>query len=188
MKPRRIGVLAGVISALGLVAQFAPSAIVTRWVNNGLEGAVPVIGTTGQSVAIYTLIVESAGPLSALLLAIGFGYYAARHLDVAREYRRFGAAVVVGSLVSVGSIWAVWLYVGQSMSPNANSVLLALLVLVRMIAEVSLVVVGVFAGAALSHFRTNEKMPARPTDADTEESSVTRESTTDSADAQSASA
>lgn len=188
MNSRRVGVLAGVVSILGLAIQHIPSVVLDRWISGGFEGGLPMVGTTGQTVTVYNLVTESVGPLVTLLLALGLGYYVSRRLDMGHEYRRFGRAVVVGSLVSMVGVWAVLLYGIQSTPLDASGALVSLAVFVRIAVTVSLVVtVGAFAGAALAHFRMNEETPARPTDAGTGgPSAETQNSTTGDADAQSA--
>ena len=193
MENRHVGALAGIVSVLGLAAQHVPSLFVRRWVEGGLDGALPMVGTAGQTVTTYALVANSVGPLAAFLLAIGFGYYAGRRFDVAREYRRFGGAVAVGSVASVAVVWAVWMYGVQSTPMDASGVLMSLAILANAVVAGSLVVtVGAFAGAALSYFRTDNRTPARPTDADANadadaDSSVTvgRNSSADDSDVRS---
>lgn len=187
MNNRRIGVLAGVVSLLGLAVQHVPPIVLDRWITGGFGGAMPMVGTVGQTVVVYTLIAESVGPLVTLLLALGLGYYVSRRLDMGHEYRRFVGAVAVGSLVSIAGLWVVLLYGAQSTPLDGSGVLMSLAVLVRMIVTGSLVItVGAFAGAALAHFQTNDRTPDRPINASTGDA-VTRahESTTDDADARS---
>ncbi|WP_137285506.1 hypothetical protein [Halorussus salinisoli] len=188
MDNRRVGVLAGVVSVLGLAIQHVPSVILDRWISGGFDGAMPMVGTAGQTVVVYNLVTESVGPLVTLLLALGLGYYVSRRLDMGHEYRRFGRAVAVSSLVSMVGVWAVLLYGVQSTPLDVSGVLVSLAVFVRIVVTVSLVVtVGAFAGAALAHFRTNEETPTRPIDTGTGGPSMgTQKSTTDDADAQSA--
>lgn len=187
MNNRRIGVLAGIVSVVGLVVNYAPSVVLDRWFGGGFDGAIPMVGTAGQTVVVYSHVVNSGGLFMTLLLALGLGYYASRRLDMGHEYRRFGGAVAVGSLVSIASLWVVMMYGVQVTPMDATSILVSLAVLVRMAATVSLpVTVGAFAGAALTHFRTNEQTPAQPTDVRIGGSATgTQESTTDDADAQS---
>lgn len=161
MNSRRIGVLAGIVSVVGLVVNYAPSVVLERWFGGGFDGAVPMVGTAGQTVVVYSHVANSGGLFMTLLLALGLGYYASRRLNMGHEYRRFGGAVAVGSLVSIASLWAVMMYGVQATPMDASSTLVSLAVLVRMTVTVSLVVtVGAFAGAALAHFRTNEQTPA----------------------------
>ena len=186
MNDRRIGVLAGIVSVVGLVVNYVPSVVLNRWFHGGFDGAVPMVGTAGQTVVVYGHVVNSAASLVTLSLAIGLGYYAGRRLDVAAEYRRFGRIVAVGSLLSIAGIWVVLIGV-RSTSMDAIGVLMNLAVLLRMAVTVSLpVTVGAFAGAALAHFRTNEKTPISPTDADAgDPSTVAEKSATDNSDARS---
>lgn len=188
MNSRRVGALAGIVSVLGLAIQHVPSVVLDRWISGGFEGGLPMVGTTGQTVTVYNLIIESLGPLVTLLLAFGLGYYVSRRLDMGHKYRRFGRAVAVGSLVSMVGVWAVLLYGVQSTPLDASGMLVSLAVFVRIVVTISLVVtVGAFAGAALAHFRTNEEAPTRPTDAGTGGPSTgTQRSTTDDTEAQSA--
>lgn len=188
MNSRRVGALAGVVSVLGLAIQHIPSVVLDRWISGGFEGGLPMVGTTGQTVTVYNLVTESVGPLVTLLLALGLGYYVSRQLDMGHEYSRFGKSVAVGSLISMVGVWTVLLYGVQSTPLDASGILVSLAVFVRTVVTVSLIVtVGAFAGAALAHFRTNEETPARPTDAGTGGPSTgTQKSTTDDADAQSA--
>lgn len=185
MNDRRIGTLAGIVSVVGLVVNYAPSVVLERWFGGGFDGAVPMVGTAGQTVVVYSHVANSAGPLVTLSLAIGLGYYASRRLDVVDEYRRFGGMVAVGSLFSIAGIWAVLMYGVQSTPMDVTNVLISLAVLLRMAVTVSLpVTVGAFAGAALVHFRSNEKTPIQPTDADTGgQSTVAQKSATDDSDA-----
>lgn len=185
MNRRRIGALAAIVSVLGLVVQYVPSVVLDRWTTGGFEGVIPMVGTVGQTVVVYSLVADTAGPLVTLLLAVGLGYYASRRLDMGHEYRRFGGIVAVGSLFSVTVIWAVLMYAAQSTPMDATSVLVSLAVFVRMVVTVSLVItVGAFAGAALSPFQTNERTPVRPTDAGTGgPATVAQESTTEDSDA-----
>lgn len=180
MEFKRAATMAGLVSVLGVVARYVPSVLLDRWVEGGLGGAVPTVGTTGETVTLYSLLTSSLGPLVTLALAVGLGYYVGRRLDLPREYRRFGGAVAVGSLLGVVGAWAVQMAVTPSGPTTAVSVSLNLLVLATLAVRVSLVVtVGVVAGAALSYFRAAERRPDRPTDADTDASSVARESATD---------
>lgn len=181
MDNRKIGALAGIVSALGLAVQYVPSIMLNRWITGGLGGAIPMVGTEGQTVTVYNLITESVGPLVTLLLALGLGYYVSRHLKMDQEYRRFGGAVAVGSLVTITGLWAVLLYGVQSTPLDVSGVLVSLAVFVRMAVTGSLVItVGAFAGAALAHFQATEQTPPRPTNVGTgDRATEAHESTTD---------
>lgn len=167
MKTRRIAASAGLVGILGFVAQYVPSQLLHRWFQGGPTGDVPAIGTSGQTVVTYNLLFETVGPLVTVLLAVWFGYRVGDRLDLSLEYRRFVGAVAVGSLGSAVVVWVSTTLVGPIPPATPVSALIAVAVLVRLVATVSLVVtVGAFAGAALSHFRANEETSARPTGAD----------------------
>ena len=104
-----------------------------------------------------------------ILLAVWLGYRLGDRLDLSLEYRQFEIAVAVGALASALVGWVAMSLVDglPSAGPVRGHVFITLAVIVRLVVSVSVVVtIGVFAGAALSHFRTNDEPPARPTGAD----------------------
>lgn len=177
---RRVGLLAGIVSVLGFVAQYVPSVLLQRWIDGGLGGGFPMLGTAGQTVTLYSLLVETVGPVVTLALAVGLGYRTGRRFDVANEYRRFGEAIAVGSLAGITAIWAVQQLAGQVVPTTAPAVALSLVVLGSLILRISLVVtVGIFAGVALSQFGATGEPPAGPTAEAGNPSSVPDTSATD---------
>lgn len=170
MESKRVALATGVVGLVGLVAQYVPSRLVNQWIRTGPGGGhLPTFGTTAQTVVTYNLLAGAVGSIATVLLAVWVGHRLGDRLDLPAEYRQFGGAVAAGALASalVGLV-AMWFTDGlPSAGPVEAHVLITLAVFVRLVAMVSLVVaVGVFAGAALSHFRADEGTPSRPTGLD----------------------
>ena len=178
MDTRQIGVLAGVVSAVSVVAQVMPGWFLGRWIDSGQQGLPLMFGTVGETVVTYNYLFDIIGPLVTVFLAASLGYYAGRHHDAVVKYRRFIGAVGIGSLVSVlivGGGFVVW--------TSSGSIVLGLLVILSLVVSVSLVVtVGMFAGAALAQFRMTGGSPAQPASTGPTAETPTADTTTDHAD------
>lgn len=168
MDSYRVGALAGVVSVVSLLIQHVPEMLLSRWTREGFMGMVPMVGTAGQTVTTYTLLLGIIGPLTTLILAVGLGYYVAQQVAFSLEYRRVIIAIGAGSTVGVTLATAPILFIVTFSSLDAFSVFLAVLSLASALVSVALVVtVGAIAGAALTHFQIHQTPPAQQTDTDT---------------------
>ncbi len=70
MASKKIGVLAGIVGVFGLAVQFGPEIILGRGIGRGFEGAIPMIGSIGQTVTVYNNIGGIVGPLATLGMAV----------------------------------------------------------------------------------------------------------------------
>lgn len=173
MNSRRFATLAGVIGVLGALATFVPGILLDSLfrprVTQGLPGWLPTFGTIGETATLYTYAADIVGPLSMMVLAVGFGYYAGRRIDLGDEYRGFFRAIVAGTTIPLVVAWGIGIgafAVGVSSAFNAAIVTALVLLL---FATVSLpVIVGIFAGTALTHFATNGSTPPESDEASTD--------------------
>lgn len=177
MNSKRIGVVAGLVGILGVAIQSAPAIILGRWIDRGFEGTLPMIGSIGQTVTIYNDIGGFVGPLATLSMAVGLGWYVARRVNIATEYRRVGGALAIGSTLGVLIGGAPILFgIPETPSMTLTTGLILAAAGLRMLVEVALLTtIGAIAGAALVTFRTDER-PGTPTDADTSTSASPPES------------
>ena len=168
MDRNRIGVLAGLVGVFGLVIQSVPDIILGRGIDRGFEGAIPMIGSVGQTVTVYNDMGRIVGPLVTLAMAVGLGLYVARRVDLSTEYRRVGGAIAIGSTIGV-LVAAVPILLQMSGITSMNLITGIILVatVVRMLVEVALLItIGAIAGGAIVTFRTDEERPVTPTGAD----------------------
>ncbi|WP_207592849.1 hypothetical protein [Halomontanus rarus] len=180
MDKKHVGGLSVVIGILGFVIQYAPPLIIGRLVDGGFEGMVPTIGTTGQTVTTYNLLSNIAQPLVLLVVAVSFGYSIAHRVDMAHNYRWVARTIALGSIGGVTLAGALVSSEITVTSIDGFSLFLLLASYVAMLASiVPVITVGAFAGAALSHFQTDDETPSRPVDASTDSSSDSLSSSTD---------
>lgn len=184
MNDRALGVLAGLIGAVGMVLQ-----VETRLASGRLSaGTLPawaVFGTAGQSTVAYLHLLELAAFLLIVLLPVGLGYYAGRERD--SRPRAFVRTVAAGSalgvaLVTLRYIWPSVTSIGGHSSAAYGSqatemlvmdVVLPAVYLVRSLGEVALLVtIGALAGAALAQFRAGESPSTPRTETDTDDPSA----------------
>lgn len=170
MNRKHIGGIAAIAGFLILGVRNGPAAIVDRVFADPtrIPGWVPVIDTLGTTALLFTYAADFVGTVVPWGIALAFGYAVGRRLNVASEYRTFVKTVVVGSLLPVGIAWGVLLVFGNVSAPfSTGSLLVQVGLILSLVADSSLtVVVGAFAGAALSHFHSNDGTPVRPTTAD----------------------
>ncbi|WP_317176147.1 hypothetical protein [Halomontanus rarus] len=160
MDSRRIGVLAGIAGVLGLAVQHVPSFLLGRWVDEGYEGALPMIGTAGQTVVTYNLLIEIMTPLLLFVLAVGLGYYIAREVDVAEDYRHIGRTIAIGSTVGSALAAALFMLEISTTTSGALAAFFLLASFAAMVVPVVLIItIGALAGAATSYFQTVDNSP-----------------------------
>lgn len=170
MQFRRIGALAFIIGVVAQVLQAVPALIVSNWFNNGIQIPqwAPTFGTAGQTVVVYQIVTEITGPAVTLALAIGLGYYVGKRLDLGSEYRRFIETVAVGSILGVLIPGIAVIWYGSSFRFDILGLFLILATFVQQFVQVALLIIlGAFAGAALTHFQSQEKQPKQPVEAET---------------------
>lgn len=168
MNRKHIGILAGVVGIISLVVQYGFSIALENWSEGGFGGALPMIGTAGQTLATYNLLLDIVGPTVTLLLAVSLGYYIAQRVDIVQEYRHLVEAVAIGSAAGVTLAGAPILAGISSTTGDVFTLFLLAASLASMLVSVALLItVGALAGAALAYFRAVGKTPSRPTEADT---------------------
>lgn len=158
MNASKIGALAGIAALLGLGASIVPSALLGRWVDAGAQaGSVPMLGTRGTSVAVYTSVVEMVGVLVTVGLGVGLGYWLARRMDD-EDLRSALWAVAIGSgaalvIAATGPlVYGAWSVGGGGFS-ELSWLGLYLVVVFRHLVDVSLVLtVSTVAGAGFHRF------------------------------------
>lgn len=167
MDTKQLGVLAGIVGVLGLIVQHVPSYLLGRWIDGGFEGALPMMGTAGQTVVTYNLLVNIMTPFVVFALAVGLGYYVGQQVDMADEYRRVVGVIAIGS--AVGGALAGTPFMLQGSITEGTSTFLLLTSFVAMVAPVLLTItIGALAGGAISHFQTADDSPPGPTKAGTD--------------------
>ncbi|WP_337653023.1 hypothetical protein [Halomontanus rarus] len=183
MQNKQIGVLAGLVGMLSICVQYVPSIVLDMWIG-GESSVLPMIGTVGATTAIYNLVPRIAGPLFVYMFAVGLGYYLSARIDIAQEYRRVGSMVAIGSSAPVAAA-----FLGATILSISNgdfsSISITVVVLyigsfiVMLVSIAAPITVGAFAGAALSHFQTDDNTPSRPVNADTDSPSDSLSKSTD---------
>lgn len=183
MRDRTLAALSGVVTLVAALAHAVPAIVLAR-VLPDFPDWLPVVGTTGQTVTVYSQVTDAVGPLVTLGLALGLGYYAGRRFDVRREYRRFVGAVGVGSGATLAVAGVVLLAYGSvAGTVDAFDVIFLLTSLLTAVATVTLpVVAGSLAGAALVTFETDRESPGRPTRASGEDAALSGERVVESDD------
>lgn len=160
MDGKRIAALAGVIGVLSAAVKIVPGVLLGGLFERGPPGWLPVFGTVGQSTTLYIYGTDIVGAVLMVALAVGFGYYTSRELDLRDEYRQFCVAVVAGTTIPLVVAWVIVAGAFVLGSFGGFSVLVTTALIVRLFATISLpVAVGVFAGAALTQFSKNGYTP-----------------------------
>jgi membrane protein DedA with SNARE-associated domain len=176
MDSKRIAVFAGIIGVLSAVVKTAPRVLLgtLNLFEQGAPGWLPTVGTLGQTVLLYIYGTEIVGALLLVVLTVGFGYYVGQQLDLSDEYRQFFGAVVAGTTVPLLVAWGVGVGAFLLGISSGFDVVMVTALLLRLFATISLpVIVGGFAGAALTHFSTTEDTPLEPDEATTDTTSTT---------------
>ncbi|WP_049902432.1 hypothetical protein [Halococcus agarilyticus] len=174
MDSKRVAILAGVIGVLSAVVKTVPGILLDGSFEGGPPSWLPMFGTVGQSTILYIYGIDTVGALLMVALAVGFGYYASRQLDLRYEYRQFCGAVVAGTTIPLIVAWVVVAGAFVLGSFGGFSVLATTAMVLRLFATISLpVAVGVFAGAALTHFSKNGYRPPESDGANTDVTSTT---------------
>lgn len=183
MDTKRIGLLAGVVGLLGALAQYVPLIVVDRLVESGFDGIVPTVGTAGQTVATYSYLIDIAGPLVTLVLAVGLGYAVGQRVAMDREYRRVTGAIALGSAAGV-IVTGIPVLAGNVSPVTGFTVFVSLAALGSMLVSIALpVTIGALAGAAIAQFEATDPDSFRPTEDDGTDSETPAETTADSTDA-----
>lgn len=89
MDGKRIAVLAGVIGVLSAAVKIVPGILLGGLFERGPPSWLPVFGTVGQSTTLYIYGTDIVGAVLMVALAVGFGYYTSRKIDLRDEYRQF---------------------------------------------------------------------------------------------------
>lgn len=174
MDSKRIAVLVGAIGVLGAVVEIVPGVLLGSLFEQGPPSWLPLFGTVGQTTTLYIYGIDIVGALLMIALAVGFGYYASRQLDLSYEYRQFVGAVVAGTTIPLIVAWIAVAGAFFLGSFGGFSVLVTTALILRLFATISLpVAVGVFAGAALAHFSGDEHSPPESDEANTEATPTT---------------
>lgn len=174
MESKRIAVLAGGVGVLSAVVKIVPGIFLGSLFEQGLPGWLPMFGTIGGTTTLYSYGTDIVGALLMVVLAVGFGYYVSRQLDLNHEYRQLSGAVVAGTTVPLIVLWVVGVGAFILGSFSGFTVLVTTAMVLHLFATVSLpVVVGIFAGAALGHFSRAESSPPEPDEVSTEAISTT---------------
>lgn len=164
--------LAGAVGILSIVVQYVPSLILAGWTEGEWGSALPIIGTVGESVALYNLLANIVGPLMTLTLAVGLGYYLSSRIDIAHEYRRVGTLVTIRSTAPVATVFLGEAAISASKGGFSSATWFSLVLLIVsfvsvLVSIIAPITVGALAGAAIASFRPVDKTPPRPTEADT---------------------
>ncbi|WP_140408845.1 hypothetical protein [Natronolimnobius baerhuensis] len=154
MNSKRLGVIAALIGSLGFGLQHGPSLLLENAAQDGFDGMLPSVGTTGQSLVVYNGVVGIVAPLVTVGVAVGSGYFAGNRLEIPRVYRAFVGAVAVGSSVGVLLISSALLIRPVLTSNSGVEIVVALVPLASVVVSISLLVtIGALAGAAIAHFQ-----------------------------------
>lgn len=174
MDSKRIAAFAGVIGVLSAVVKIAPGVLLGGLFEQGTPSWLPLFGTVGQTATLYLYGADIVGALLMVALAVGFGYYASRQLDLRYEYRRFIGAVVAGTTIPLVVMWIAVAGAFILGSFGGSSILVTTALILRLFATISLpVAIGVFAGAALTHFSKRGYTPPESDEANADAPSST---------------
>ena len=174
MDSKRVAVFAGVIGVLSAVVKIVPGILLGGLFEQGPPSWLPLFGTVGQTTTLYIYGTDIVGALLMVALAVGFGYYACRQFDLRYEYRQFFGAVVAGTTIPLVVMWIVVAGAFVLGSFGGFSILVTTALILRLFATISLpVAIGVFAGAALTHFSKKEYTPPEPDKANADAPSPT---------------
>lgn len=174
MDSKRIAVLAGVIGVFSAVVKVVPEILLDGLFEGGPPSWLPLFGTVGESTTLYIYGTDVIGAFLMVALAVGFGYYVNRQLDLRYEYRQFCGAVVAGTTIPLIVAWVVAAGAFVLGSFGGFSIVVTTALILRLFVSISLpVAVGIFAGAALTHFSDNGYRPPESGEANTDATSTT---------------
>ena len=174
MDSKRIAAFAGVVGVLSAVVKIVPGVLLGSLFEQGTPSWLPLFGTVGQTATLYLYGTDIIGALLMIALAVGFGHYASRQLDLRYEYRRFFRAVVAGTTIPLVVMWIAVAGAFLLGSFGGFSILVTTALIVRLFATISLpVAIGVFAGAALTYFLKKEYTPPESDEANADAPSST---------------
>lgn len=155
MNRKQSGALAGAITLLALGASTIPGYLVEQWVDSGLRaGVVPMVGTPGTTVSVYTSLVNVVEIGVPVLLGVGLGYSLARRLDddELSEALRAVAGGSIGTVLLAATVPLSLLSVGGGVGGVAGVVMYTTVVLQHLITVSLLVTAGTGAGVVLDRF------------------------------------
>lgn len=160
MDSKLVGGLMAIVSTIGVLVQYGVQRSLQRWGEGGFEGPIPMIGTPGQTVTTYNLLIDVVDPLLIIILAVGLGYKVAHQVEIYREYPRVLNAIAFGSVAGVTLAGVPILY-SASFPPGDIFTLFVLAAsYASMVVSVGLVViVSALAGSMLAHIRTDKHRP-----------------------------
>lgn len=154
MHDRRTVGLAAVVTLLVGVGRVVPDVVSSRLFAppDGAIEALPQFGSLGETAAVYLGLLQAVGPLVTWTLALGLGYYLARHRDPLDDLRSLATDLATGSVAAVTVVafgaLAVQLVTG---SLDGVGILMVIVSLASTVLSSSVpVVVGGVAAAALT--------------------------------------
>lgn len=115
MDSRRISVVAAAVTVISMAARWGPGWLLGRqvdtWRQTGESGLLPVLGSPGLSVSIYTYAIRTVELVVPLLVGVSLGVWLARRVE-SDELKTGLRAVAVGSgaivAVPVGWVIVIW--------------------------------------------------------------------------------
>lgn len=169
MKTYEIGILASVATILYRVVEVGTQITGGTIQRGDLPASLPAFGTVEQTVSAYNLMLGIVDYLILAVVAIGFGYYVGRRVDMVQDYRRFVAAVAAGSIggaILVGLIGQlIW---GSHAFGEPNLAVRTLETVFLVVRLAVTVTVYAFAGAAFAQLRMIRKKTVQSARDDTE--------------------
>lgn len=130
MDSRRISAVAAVATLLSLAGRWVPGWLLGRqidgWTGGGGPGVLPLLGSVGQTVSVYSNAVDVVEQLVPLAVGVALGVWLARRV-ASEEHRGALRAVAVGSgaVVAVPTLAAVVLWGGLDLASAAMGLALA---------------------------------------------------------------
>ena len=169
MNWKQSGTLAGAVTLLPLGASTAPGYLVDQWVDSGPQtGLLPMVGTPGTTVSVYTSLVNVVEVGVPVLLGVGLGYYLARRLnaDELSGALRAVAGGSIGAVLLAATVPLSFLSLGDGVGGTAGVVMYATVVLQHLITVSLLVCAGTALGVVLDRFDLTAGDGDRPVDAE----------------------
>lgn len=167
MNRKLIGGLTSAIVVLSLIVRVVPDVVLGSLFDGAPAGWVPMFGTVGQTVVLYSHGIEILGTLTPICLGLAFGYLLSKRRSLDGELRPFVRTTAVGTAIPPVLAWIVLVGWTVLSSFDLYSIVLQTGLALNLLVTTSIpVFVSVITGVALSRSFRDAFPPAR-TDCET---------------------